>query len=162
MPRIKSIAQTNECTTYPAVELPKRIKLTDSELAIVARLVRLLRQRDHWLGAYIEWLLETDTEQTDSVSVDTAMKMLEDIKGLNSWARWFEESPRKSATILRYYGHRFFPDHVDRLMADVYGGDDPEFCNLVKMWRVEHSEPAKPQQPPTGRLGRDNEDEDDD
>ena len=80
------------------------MRLSDDELAIVARLVRVLRIRTYWLGAYIEWLLEAEAETTDAVDVAEAIKVLEDIKGLNSWANWFESARSKRRSILRYYG----------------------------------------------------------
>ena len=138
--------------------LPDHMRLSDDELAIVARLVRVLRIRTYWLGAYIEWLLEAEAETTDAVDVAEAIKVLEDIKGLNSWANWFESARSKRRSILRYYGHRYFEDDVHRMTGwgiDLPDADkEQQFQSLVEMWRADYPEPPQRPRHPSGHLDR--------
>jgi hypothetical protein len=145
-------------TPQAALKLPKHMQLSTEELAIVARLIRVIRERGYWLGAFIDWALQADAASADGVKVDTAKDMLEKISGLNTWANWFETAENEHNPILRYYGHRYFEDDVDRIQNENWGvlsGDEPEqFCELERQWRIEHPEPTKPQHFPAGHLGQ--------
>jgi hypothetical protein len=144
----------------PRVKLPKHVELSEDELAIVVRLVRVLRERDYWVGAFVEWLLYTDCRQDAAwgVNIDDAKKALEDIDGLNSWVNWMHKAKTEREPILRYFGHRFFPDRVDEMISDrrevTEHGEGTAFHELVKLWRSVHPEPERRAVHPAGHLGR--------
>lgn len=143
-----------------AVRLPKHMQLSTEELAIVARLVRVIREPRYWLGPFIEWALQADTASPNGIGIEAAAakNMLEKIIGLDSWANWLEGAKNEHNPILRYYGTRYFEDDVARMQAEDLGlldGDESEqFCELVRQWRIEHPEPPKPQHFPAGHLGQ--------
>jgi hypothetical protein len=134
------------------------MQLSTEELAIVARLVRVIREPRYWLGPFIDWALQADTASPAGIEVAAAKNMLEKIIGLDSWGNWLEGAKNEHNPILRYYGHRYFEDDVDRMQGDDWGvlhGDEPEqFCELVRQWRIEHPKPPKPQHFPAGHLGQ--------
>lgn len=137
--------------------------VTADERALIARFLRIIREPAYWLSGYVEWLLAMDAESPNGVRVAEAQQMLKDIAGLASWADWFETDSNSKAAVLRYFGHRFFPDRVDNLQSEICTTPEAlEFAELVRMWRNDHPGPPKPQVAPSGHLGRANaEDEED-
>lgn len=137
--------------------LPDHMRLSEHELANVARLVRALREQDYWVGGFIEWLLAKNCEGATSVGVTIAdaEAMLKDIYGLGSWAKWLKTNETERAPMRRYFGHRFFPDRVDQMSQESYTAADNEgFEELVQIWRKEHPKPTCRQKTPSGHLGQ--------
>ena len=133
-------------------------KLSDDERALIARLIRVVRHKTYWLGAYIEWLLQIDAAARieEGIGTAAAKTMLEKIEGLDSWRNWFRNQPQSDiAPILRYYGHRYFPDDVDRAQFNNLASDsETQFYELERMWREEHLTPAARRLDPPGCLGK--------
>jgi len=131
---------------------------TTHEKAVVMRLVRVLREPDYWVGAFIEWLLQADAtgDPERGMSTHEAIEKLTDLRSIISSLDQLKST--KDGALLRFLGHRRFPDRIDNLNGDVrsaMGADQDEaFGELVRMWRLEHPEPPKRIQHPTGHLGR--------
>jgi hypothetical protein len=137
------------------IALPKRIRLSQEENSTVARLIRILREPDYWLGAFIDSLLMADTaaHPGDGLSRKEVKKMLEQVDGILSWSDEIERWREQNSPMMRHFGHRFFPDRSDCLAQtvrdDLYDGD---FLELTRIWRLDHPEPPKRREFPKGRT----------
>ena len=133
------------------IALPKHMKPSEDELAIVSRLVRVLRNREYWLGAFIERLLDIEAmcASDETVSIEFAQGILEKIRGLETWRDFIDAEENRP--IRRYFGHKLFPEYVypDSSPEQRESGD---FVELVQMWRLDHPAPPKRRQIPAGHL----------
>lgn len=130
-------------TAKPAQEivLPERIQLSERELAATARLVRILREPHNWVGFFIEWLLQVDASSPDeSMSIKTAEAMLTSMKNMENWIAFLEDLKRKVPTIAHHRALAWIPEE-EQAAAD--WDQEEQFQELVRMWRMEHPEPAE-------------------
>jgi hypothetical protein len=61
------------------------VKLSERELATVARLVRVMRATDYWLGYYVECLLQKDSESAGDLSLKDVEALHTEFKNLHTW-----------------------------------------------------------------------------
>lgn len=160
---IKTVTSTKDDAKPPQVlegigTLPEHMRLSDDELAVVARLVRTLRHENYWVGPFIEWLLAADDGCISAfLDFDLVQGVLKDFKAFHSWEA-FLKKPSNSA-VKKYIGHRFFPDRLDyrrdNLVREAEATEEDQFLALVKLWRKDHPAPEpKRMQAPAGHLGR--------
>ncbi len=66
---VKTARRPKSCKELVRLELPEHVTLSDGELAVFTRLIRVMRQKDergpYWLGPFIEWLLYLDATDPD-------------------------------------------------------------------------------------------------
>src|SRR5579872_6602667 len=88
----------------PRLELPDHFRVSDAELAVLSRLVRVMRQKDNrgapWLGPFIEWLLYRDTTDPNlnyqsSLGISEALKRMGSYDGLLASGSAFIKAARR-------------------------------------------------------------------
>lgn len=152
--------RTKRTPEKPPFEAPPWMSLTTDELANCTRLIAVLRERDYWVGAFIEWMLQEETSgtATEGMTTDAAIKMLTDIKALGTWTNWMESNPISRSPIKRYFATRFFPDAATESISDmrqcITQNSDQEFAELIEEWRKRHPEPQNQLPLPAGHLGQ--------
>ena len=145
MPRTKSAPKPLALDRVKVV-LPKRIHVSDDELAVVTRLIRVMRQQDprgsYWLGPFIEWLLYLDADNPDLAYIlpDVALKALPGMEEILQGDCKFIKMVRKECPGLKFVSTP--KDHPGTLMT-VPQDEEEQFFQLIRLWRIEHPEPPK-------------------
>ena len=141
------------------ITLPKHMKLSEAEMVMVSRLVRVHRDQTYWLGAFIEWLLDHDASLKPGFIIDVkfAVQMLESlVETRDKFGPFFTDEGNQA--ILRYIGRKYFNPYISAPPEDEQEDDDNresgEFLELVKLWRKDHPEPPKRRRIPAGHLGQ--------
>ena len=142
--------------TSIARQLPKHVQLSDEEMAVVARLIRVIRVKRCWLGHFIQCLLQRDAEATDELSIEEVKKILTKMENLNSWVDWM---PKLMAEFPHITGHPGVVVRMESQRNVVPFEEEDEFYELERQWRLEHPAPQKRQTQPSGRLGMEDEDD---
>jgi len=144
-------ARSSGCTALSTSDLQafQAHEVTADERAACTRLVRVMRERQYWVGAFIEWLLNSDVSADEGgIKIESALEMLTELKKLMSWQTTLDTWRKEGSPLHRFYGERLFPTHFQRSQAEadhVLGaGHEEQFGELVRMWRLEHPEPEKP------------------
>lgn len=147
MPKLKTHPRLRWKKLPPGpIKLPKNVRPSERELAIFARLVRVLREPSYWLGAFIEGVLAIDAESTCRLTADSAGKILAliDARGkLDDCIAEVYPSVARCLSLVDNQDEAFVPEEED------------QFRELVELWRRSHPERGpKRQQAPAGHLGR--------
>lgn len=148
---------TKRTPIQPSFQAPPWMSLTPDEIANCTRLIAVLRERDYWVGAFIEWMLQEERSgiTTTGMTTDAAIKMLNEIKALGSWVDWMENNPVSRSPIKRYFAARFFPDAATDSITDmrecITHNSDREFAELIEEWRKQYPEPQKKSSSPAGK-----------
>ena len=144
--------KSNKSREIQMVALPRHMKLSEDEMVLVSRLVRVHRAPGYWLSGFLEWLLAEDAVcESSCLDLDYALEILKKIQALRSWNDFLTEE--SSLPIRRYFGHKFFPGDVDRIVDDRFSADQSkEVVDLVNLWRKSYPEPPKRRRIPAGHL----------
>src|SRR5665213_1076821 len=164
MPREKTNVATKSASKIPApaITVPKHFKVTEPELAVLSRLVRVMRQRDnrgaYWLGPFIEWLLYLDIASLD-ISYVNPESVLTSLKEIGPDELLADGSLFIKSVMLMCPGISF----VSGVSAvrPVKGGKnwdmemnpvdkEEQFYQLLRLWRKDYPEPAKKIKRPAG------------
>ncbi len=130
------------------IQLPERIKLSERELCAVTRLVRLLRNDNVWLGAFIEYLLFRDADDRGDVSHETVKLALLKFENLRNWGNFLRETARDFPMLAQYTGLTSAQE------CGAICDHDDDLYELEKLWRKDYPKPEKRQNFPAGHLGR--------
>jgi len=169
MPREKTNVATKSASTIPApaITVPKHFKVTEPELAVLSRLVRVMRQGDnrgaYWLGPFIEWLLYLDTTspELEYVNPGVALAYLQEIDTASCLLK--DGSSFIKAVMRKYPGISFVSwTSAVRLVKGTRNwaqemnpvDEEEQFYQLLRLWRKDHPEPANKIKRPAGHLGR--------
>jgi hypothetical protein len=139
-----------------ARQLPSHVQLAENELAVVARLVRVMRVKDYWIGHFIQSVLQQDTESTYELNIADVEKTLQTMKNLASWNNFIPDLVRKHPHLAEHPAYANRPNSGTMFPED----RDDQFYELVRLWRLDHPEPPKKPNVPSGHLCRTDEDDD--
>ena len=157
MPGTKS-ARKPKAALKP-VALPEHIHVSNDELAVVTRLIRVMRQRDPrgrcWLGPFIEWLLYLDAANPDLTYIQpgraaAAAANMDEFLPDNCK---FIKMARKECP-----GFSFVSAHPNDGGRKSESGEslppdeEEQFYQLIRLWRKDYPEPPKARQIPKGKM----------
>ena len=164
-PKVPTKTRKN-ATGASLIELPEHFKVTEPELAVLSRLVRVMRQKDsrgaYWLGPFIEWLLYLDVTSPglDYVTSKFVLTSLSEMAGealLTNGSAFIKAAIRKCPGISFVSGTSAVQPVPGEPRWDMEmnpASEEEQFYQLLRLWRKDHPEPAKKIEHPVGRLGR--------
>ncbi len=143
-------------------KLHENFILSLEETTAAARLVRLMRSHNtYWLKFFVLWLLQADGESRQyEVPIKQAEEMLADMRNLHGWHAFLEQLKDRCPAIEHHPAVAWVPKQQPAIVPE---DDAEQFCELVRMWRIEHPEPEEPMKNvprPAGWLGQSDGDED--
>ncbi len=102
MPRVKR-------TDRPKKAEPGPLKLSTDERALVARLIRVRRNKDDWMGYFIAHLLHMDAANGDYVTIKQAQAALEVMRNFVTWTEYFDKVAEECPELKDFPGLEWYP-----------------------------------------------------
>ena len=142
MPEVSSVTEETPRRRKRLTESMEAAKhlgeLTVDERAYCVRLVRIMREPNHWMGFFIQWMLrkEAGVETLSQVTPKDVQSKLEDIVKLLSWADTIKTWKKEAPELAEIYGRRFWPDRVDAVAHGnvnelLHNQEFSEFAHLI-------------------------------
>jgi hypothetical protein len=165
MPKTKAKPVQPTGKAAPILELPEHVKVSEAELAVLSRLVRVMRQKDDrgapWLGPFIEWLLYRDATEPNlnyqsSSDVSEALTRMGANDGLLGSGSRFIKAARRECPGISFVSATSAaqPKEGKPTWSAVMLPPDEEdqFYEILRLWRKEYPEPPKRPEVPKGRT----------
>lgn len=143
------------------MELPEHFQVTAPELAVLTRLIRVMRQKDnrgaYWLGPFIEWLLYLDITEPnlDYLIPKLVLKSLQDMGDsgglLAGGSTFIKKAAIQCPGISFVSGTSPAPAGKWNTVMLPHSEED-QFYQLLRLWRMDHPEPPKRPVFPKGRT----------
>jgi hypothetical protein len=168
-PKAKPATKRKAAPPVPILELPDHFKITEAELPVLSRLVRVMRQKDNrgipWLGLFIEWLLYRENWSSDltyqsSAAVFADLKVMGgDDGGLLTSSAAFIKAARKQCPGITFVSATAPAPPVNGKpqwdLEMLPPNEEDQFYQILRMWRKDYPEPPKRREFPKGRNQHD-------
>jgi hypothetical protein len=149
------------------LELPQHFHVTEAELPVLSRLVRVMRQKDNrgapWLGLFIEWLLYRENWNA-LLTYQSSAEVFADLKvmggddgGVFASSAAFLKAARRQCpgiTFVSATAAATPPKNGKREWATdmLPPSEEDQFYQILRLWRLEYPEPPKRPEFPKGKT----------